>query len=140
MIALEINLRVMPACALCGALFSPPRSNQKYCSRECYAETNRRNAKVIAALMRQNEFRFSLPGDRGARPLQSCPRTLRTCPRCRITFGPLHHLRLYCSRKCGDDVNRERATATTVRRQRDERRFSLPGDGGWAPHATRGRR
>lgn len=64
MIALEIEIAVMPACAHCGIRYIPVHQNQKkFCGAECRAEVNRLRAIVNSAKYRQQDFRFSLPGD-----------------------------------------------------------------------------
>lgn len=67
-------------CEICGRTFERTNNNQKYCSRECYEESNRRNSR--------NKYQ------------KRVPKYELNCPICHDFFLPKSYSEKYCSDDC----------------------------------------
>lgn len=67
-------------CKICGKIFERTNNNQKYCSSECYKESNRRNSR--------NRYQ------------KRVPKYELNCPICHNFFLPKSYSEKYCSDDC----------------------------------------
>ena len=93
----------MKECAICGAEFEPHTYNQKYCSRECYREAQRRQ--------------HAQKGRRNAKKREKKPLEPKICGVCGKSFIPHVWTQKYCSPECKKESGRIRA-AESFRRKR----------------------
>lgn len=73
-------------CKICGRTFERTSNNQKYCSRECYKESNRCNSR--------NKYK------------KRVPKYELNCPICHDFFLPKSYSEKYCSDDCKNEARR----------------------------------
>lgn len=81
-----MNQDNLKKCKVCGKTFKTENPRQKYCSDECYHESNRINA--LDYYHKTN------------------PKYEHVCPICRKRFTPKHNGMKYCSDSCNKEAKR----------------------------------
>ncbi len=98
-------------CVYCGTEFEPSRSNQKYCSRDCYCDATRlmQNAKRSQRLRQNPELRrqlnrkYKLARKERQKADQKRPIKESVCYMCGKKFIPHFKNEHFCSDDCRFD-------------------------------------